>query len=375
MRSTIVIAAHNEGSLLGKTIDSVKQTLNLLDAEIVVVDDASTDGAVEEVQRKHPDINVESFPERVGVSRTKDRGARVAKGEVVVFLDGHCKPEPDAILRLVEDVEISGGDAVITPGICPLDPETWQNKTNQIGHGYQVRLDTLEANWQKLDELRSARLNGSRVVHETPTFMGCVVAMSRHLYARLHGFDTDMLSWGSEDVDLGIASWLLGHPVYHDPVPLVGHRFQQSFKKYPVPAGHALANQLRMARKTFSEEVWREWLPWFRGRQPRDHWDESWRVFCDRWDSVERERQYLLANRIHDEFWYSRRFALTWPLSDGFALSTSNDSPTPSLGKPSDVPPERPDHDPDPRPSRPPSPTPPPPTSPSPSPSPSPMPS
>ena len=51
MRSTIVIAAHNEGTLLGKTVDSVKQTLGSLEAEIVVVDDASTDGSVQEVQR------------------------------------------------------------------------------------------------------------------------------------------------------------------------------------------------------------------------------------------------------------------------------------------------------------------------------------
>ena len=56
---------------------------------------------------------------------------------------------------------------------------------------------------QGLDDLRSTQLNGSRVVYETPTFIGCVVALSRRLYVRLHGFDTDMLSWGSEDVDLG----------------------------------------------------------------------------------------------------------------------------------------------------------------------------
>ena len=246
---------------------------------------------------------------------------------MLVFLDGHCKPEPEAIERLVEDVELSGGDAVITPRICALDPETWQNKMDQVGHGFQVQLDTLDANWQGLDDLRSTQLNGSRVVYETPTFIGCVVALSRRLYVRLHGFDTDMLSWGSEDVDLGVQSWLLGHPVLHDPVPLVGHRFQKSFDTYTVPTGHALANQLRMARKTFSDRVWEAWLPWFRQGQPSDHWEQSWSVFFERWESVERERQYLLANRVHDEFWYSRRFALTWPVKDDSALSVSVQAP------------------------------------------------
>ncbi len=358
MRATIVIAAHNEGTLLKKTVDSVKQTLGSLEAEIVVVDDASTDGSVQGVQRAHPDLRVEVFPERAGVSRTKDRGARVATGDVLVFLDGHCKPEPEAIERLVEDVELSGGDAVITPRICALDPETWQNKTDQVGHGFQVQLDTLDANWRGLDEMRSTQLNGSRVVYETPTLIGCVVALSRRVYVRLHGFDTDMLSWGSEDVDLGVQSWLLGHPVLHDPVPLVGHRFQKSFDTYTVPTGHALANQLRMARKTFSDRVWEAWLPWFRQGQPSDHWEQSWRVFFERWESVERERQYLLANRIHDEFWYSRRFALTWPVKDDSALSVSVSAPNLSLGVLSEVPPEKPSQSPDPPPTRPPSRTP-----------------
>ncbi len=78
MRATVVIAAHNEGTLLGKTVDSVKQTLGSLEAEIVVVDDASTDGSAQEVQRAHPDLKVVAFSQRAGVSRTKDRGARVA---------------------------------------------------------------------------------------------------------------------------------------------------------------------------------------------------------------------------------------------------------------------------------------------------------
>ena len=148
MRTTVIIAAHNEGTLLGKTVDSVKQTLGSLEAEIVVVDDASTDGSAEEkVQRSHPDLKVEAFSRRAGVSRTKDHGARVATGDVLVFLDGHCKPRPRG------DRTTCGGRRVIWwrrrslhREFGPLDPETWQNKTDQVGHGFQVQLDTLDAN-------------------------------------------------------------------------------------------------------------------------------------------------------------------------------------------------------------------------------------
>ncbi len=359
MRATIVIAAHNEGDLLGKTIHSVKQTAAALDTEIVVVDDASTDGSVAQAQRDHPDVRVESFPQRAGVSRTKDRGARVAQGEVLIFLDGHCNPEPGALTRLVEDVELASGEAVFMPRICALDPETWQNNTRQVGHGYQVRLDTLEVTWQDLERLRPAQLPDGRAVYETPTFIGCVVAMSRRLYTRLHGFDTDMLFYGSEDVDLGVQCWLLGHTVYHDPVPLVGHRFQQQFDHYTIPPGHTLANQLRMARRTFSDNVWESWLPWFRERIHRDHWESSWQTFRERRESVERERQYLFAHRAHSEFWYSERFSLAWPAINQLTLPITAAMPSGDSDASTGAPSSRPSVDPSPLPSTPPSPMPP----------------
>ena len=43
MRVSIVIASHNEGEALSKTIESCIETSGDLDCEIVVADDASTD--------------------------------------------------------------------------------------------------------------------------------------------------------------------------------------------------------------------------------------------------------------------------------------------------------------------------------------------
>ena len=48
---------------------------------------------------------------------TKDLGARHARGDVLVFLDGHCKPESGAIERLVADVEQLAGQAIVIPSI------------------------------------------------------------------------------------------------------------------------------------------------------------------------------------------------------------------------------------------------------------------
>jgi bacterioferritin-associated ferredoxin len=82
----------------------------------------------------------------------------------------------------------------------------------------------------------------------------------RELYDDLRGFDPHMLSWGVEDLDFGLKCWLMGHPILHDPQALIAHRFRQKFDNFDVPVEMLVHNQLRMARKNFTEGVWRDWV-------------------------------------------------------------------------------------------------------------------
>lgn len=93
MRASLIFAAHNEGDLLWRTLESVVQTSLGLQFEMVVADDASWDGCVVEAQKRFPEIRRIQHEERRGASPTKDLGARHARGEVLVFLDSHVKPE------------------------------------------------------------------------------------------------------------------------------------------------------------------------------------------------------------------------------------------------------------------------------------------
>jgi glycosyltransferase involved in cell wall biosynthesis len=347
MRASLVIAAHNEGELLARTVESCVESCDKLDCELVVVDDASADDSVAQVEARFPAARILVNEQRMGASAAKARGADEARGEVLVFLDGHSKPAGDAIVRLVEDVEALQGAAIITPAVANLEAARWRIQLDQVGHGYALDLLTLESHWIGLDEMVEGRRVSGRALFESPALIGCALAVTRELYSRLWGFDRRMRCWGVEDLDLGLKCWLLGSSILHDPGIVVGHRFRTSFDNYTIPAGDILYNQLRLARKHFTHTAWSVWVNACRQRNPgsdsghpEGFWAYAWNRLEHERASVEQERLYLLSRRTRDEFWYAERFGLGWPRLAGDArmeaadwllpISSVGPSPSPS---------------------------------------------
>jgi GT2 family glycosyltransferase len=341
MRASIIIASHNEGDLLANTIESCVETTAGMDYEIIVADDASSDGSAEAAARRFPMVRLYRQPRRQGASPTKHLGSRQARGEVLLFLDGHCKPEYDSLLRLVRAVEETDGQAVITPRILALDTASWKNIATQTGHGYGFDLRTMESRWLPLYELKKSSL-GRGQFFESPALIGCAFAVSRLVYEKVWGFDPKMKFWGVEDLDFSLKCWLMGHPILHDPETAVGHRFQESFDHYSVPMEHIVVNELRLAYKNFTQAVWGAWLADGRIRHggtlpenPEGLWAHAWELFKSEEDSARQERSYLQARRQRDEFWYAERFGLSWPrlMSSGRVLAAgASPSPAPSGG-------------------------------------------
>ena len=313
---SIILAAHNEGDLLWKTVSSCRDSCKGLDYEIIVADDASEDDCIHQLRQRYPEVSVHALGTRHGPSPTKDFGAQHAKGEFLVFLDAHCKPEGDAIARIAHDLRELNGEAIISPTIGSLDPQTWLTDLRCPGHGYLVELDGITWRWIPLEQMRPRGR-----FYESPSLIGCCCAMSKWLYEKLWGFDRNMYMWGVEDVDLGVKSWLLDFPVLHDPGPIIGHRFQKAFTTYKAPNDNLIANQLRMAYKVLSPLLWKEWLAPFRRRQHHEEWHRAWNLFTVHRGTAEVERVYLFQNQKRDALDYARRFGLAWPLP---SLETAN---------------------------------------------------
>jgi glycosyltransferase involved in cell wall biosynthesis len=85
-KATVIIPTYNRAALVKEAVDSVLQQ-SFSDFEVIVVDDGSTDGTREEVQKyRDPRIRYR-YKENGGVSTARNTGLKMAKGQYILFLD------------------------------------------------------------------------------------------------------------------------------------------------------------------------------------------------------------------------------------------------------------------------------------------------
>jgi len=116
VRCSVVIAARDEAARIEKTVRQLLQQRGVT-LELIVIDDRSTDGTGQILQRlAHEDDRiqfkrVDVLPDGwLGKCHACHLGARAASGEWLLFTDGDCWLQPDVIARAVRVAERAAAD-------------------------------------------------------------------------------------------------------------------------------------------------------------------------------------------------------------------------------------------------------------------------
>src|SRR6266545_7401744 len=132
---SVVIAAYDEARYIEGCLRSLADQ-TVPPHEVIVVDDGSRDATARRVAR-HPSVRLIRQPHR-GAAVARNRGARVATGDILVFLDGDMELTPQFVERLVAPMVERGALGTFTREIKLANPERVWARAHVLGRGLSL---------------------------------------------------------------------------------------------------------------------------------------------------------------------------------------------------------------------------------------------
>jgi len=173
--------------------------------EVIVVDNASHDGSVEDIPTAFPQVRFVSLAENVGFGRGCNCGATLATAPYILLLNPDSVVRPDTIRNLMRfakdhpDAGIWGGrtyngKGVLDPSSCWRFPTPWSTFCIVAG---------LARAFPKSPRFNAEGYGGWQrdSVREVDVVTGCLLLVERSLWDKLGGFDPVYFMY-SEEVDL-----------------------------------------------------------------------------------------------------------------------------------------------------------------------------
>ena len=211
---SFIVVNRNGEAILPACLDSVFSQEIEEPFEVIVVDDASTDGSLELVRRYFPRARLVVLGKNRGPAAAKNAGAAVARGKVLAFLDNDVVLEKGWARSMLSALE---SDPLAGAAASHILLEGQGNHLNSTGG----LVNLLGYAWERGIYLPdSCTYSLSR---EVAYACSAAMAVKRDVFEQLGGFDPDYF-YLYEDVDLGWRMNILGYRVMYVPEARVRHR-------------------------------------------------------------------------------------------------------------------------------------------------------
>jgi GT2 family glycosyltransferase len=207
-------------------------------AEVVLVDNGCTDGAVDRLERASlPWLIVVRPGTNLGYAAGCNEGVRWSSGRVVAFVNYDAIAEPDALARLAA-ATAEPGVGIATASIRLADDPALLNSAGNDIH-------FLGLSWSGCFNEPADR---HAYPHDVTGASGAGMAMSRAVWDRLGGFEPQFFMY-HDDAELSLRCLLRGLRIVYVPDAVIVHRYE--FSRNPRKLYLIERNRLIMVLSSF----------------------------------------------------------------------------------------------------------------------------
>jgi GT2 family glycosyltransferase len=242
--SAIVVNWNSGKMLRGAVASLLAQTWKPL--EIIVVDNASTDGSADDADAEFgSQITLIRNARNEGFARGNNVGFAASNGEWMFLLNPDAVCDPDTIAMLMRFVEDKPHVGQLACRVVQTEQPNFFDSTGLLLYPDGV---CRSRGWQEKDLGQYERAEEVLAGH------GCACALRKAMLAEIGGFDEDFFCY-LEDLDLGMRAQLAGWKAWYVPSACVRHTKSASAGNHSVfKAYHVERNRLYC--------LWK-WMPRF----------------------------------------------------------------------------------------------------------------
>ncbi len=288
MKISVIITSFNEGNEVQKTIESIVSNTN--DAEVILVDDASTDGSCDQALEWGA-AKLIRHSDRIGIAPSRNDGVAAATGECFAFLDAHQRLT-NGCLDQCADLAVER-QSIVWPDVTGTTSSRW------IGHG--AKLTQKGGKKNGLFEGQWKRTKPSDQVSRCSTMIVPGYVIPRTVWPKVHLINGLRLHGASEPA-LSVKAFFADVPILHLCGPIAYHFFREGHKMpYTCSWRVTARNHALVARVCFDDSTWREyWAPKIFRRHLKD---DGLKEFDQPHIVNQHEAFQTIKKRPDEEFW------------------------------------------------------------------------
>ena len=210
---SILIVNWNVKNYLRSCLNSIYEKTHGISYEIIVVDNASTDGSTEMVRNEFAEVQIIECPENLGFGRANNKALPFAKGKYIGLLNPDTILENDAFSLLVKELERDATIGIVGPKLLARDGTIQRVCARKLNHFWdwtRILIFTRDNSSSYRNYLDASEYE---IDQNVECISGACMVIRRDIIDK-YIFDPRFFMYG-EDVDLCFTTFNRGWKIYY----------------------------------------------------------------------------------------------------------------------------------------------------------------